>query len=151
VFAVLPVWVVTTGLLLCFRPWYQVLEHLAILALFGWLFTEISLIDFYKVPFTCSFLPGKTNIQFAFWGSIVVLLVLAISFAPFEMQALGSPFLFASLFIALIAIACGLWAFNCRRAESAVLYFEELPEEPITTLGLSWAGGHGSGVFTRPR
>jgi hypothetical protein len=136
-FAVVPVWVVAAGLSLSFKPWYQVLEHLAILALLGCFFTEVSLIGFYKVPFTCSYLPGKSNVQFAFWGSVIVLLVLALSFAPFEMQALGDPFRYACLFISLIAATFGLWALNRHRAKSAVLYFEELPDQLITTLGLS--------------
>ena len=135
--AVLPVWLLTACLSLAIRPWNQVVEHLAILALLGWVFAEISLIGFDKVPFTCSYLPGKSNIQIVFWGSAVVLIVLALSFAPFEMQALGDPLRYASLCIGLGAAACGLWAFNRHRAESAILYFEELPEQPIMTLGLS--------------
>jgi len=82
-------------------------------------------------------LPGKTNIQFAFWGFVVVLIILAVSFAPLEMQALGDPAGYTALCVALIAAATGLWAFNRHRAKSAVLYFEELPEQLITTLGLS--------------
>ena len=136
-FAVLPVWLLTACLSLSFSPWNQVVEHLAVLALLGWFFAEISLVGFYKVPFTCSCLPGKTNIQFAFWGFVVVLFVLVLSFAPFEMQALGDLFRYAGLCIALIAAAFGLWAFNRHRARSAVLYFEELPDQLITRLGLS--------------
>jgi hypothetical protein len=89
------------------------------------------------VPFTCSYLPGKSNVQFAFWGSVIVLMVLAVSFAPFEMQALGDPFRYACLCIFLIAATFGLWVLNRHRAKSAVLYFEELPDQLITTLGLS--------------
>jgi hypothetical protein len=135
-FGVLPVWLVTAGLSLTFRPWHQVAEHLAILALLGWVFAEVSLIGFYKVPFTCSHLPGKTNIQFAFWGFVVVLIALAVSFAPLELQALGDPAGYASLISAIGVTACGLWAFNRHRARSAVLYFEELPDQPIMTLGI---------------
>jgi hypothetical protein len=91
-FAVVPVWLVLALLSLSFRPWHQVVEHLAVLALLGYVFAELSLIGFYKVPFTCSYLPGKSNIQFAFWGLVVVLLVLAVSFAPFEQAALSDPF-----------------------------------------------------------
>jgi hypothetical protein len=136
-FAVLPVWLLTACLSLCFRPWNQVAEHLVILALLGWVFAEISLVGFYKVPFTCSYLPGKTNIQFAFWGFAIVLIVLALSFAPFEMQVLGEPFRYAGLLIVLGVAACGLWTFNRHSADSAVLYFEELPDPVITTLGLT--------------
>jgi hypothetical protein len=135
-FGVLPVWLVAACLALSFRPWNQVLEHLAVLALLGWLFTECSLIGFYKVPFTCSYLPGKSNIQVGFFGLIVVLLMLAISFAPFEQSTLAEPGRFAGLCFALVAAASGLWIFNRHRAKSAVLYFEELPEQLILTLGL---------------
>jgi hypothetical protein len=136
-FAVLPVWLVTACLSLSFRPWHQVVEHLAVLALLGWVIVEISLVGFYKVPFTCSYLPGKTNIQFAFWGFVVVLIALAVSFAPLELQALGNPVGYASLLSVLGVAAFGLLDFNRHRARSAALYFEELPDQPITTLGLS--------------
>jgi hypothetical protein len=40
----------------------------------------------------------------------------------------------------LAAIAAGLWAVNRRQARSAVLHYEELEPEVITTLGIgSWA------------
>ena len=136
-FSALPVWLVSACLSLSFRPWSQVAKHLAVLAVLGWIFSEISLVGFYKVPFTCSYLPGKTNIQFAFWGFVFVLIVLAVSFAPLEMETLGSKLGFAGLGITLIALAFGLWTFNRRRAKSAVLYFEEIPEQLITTLGLA--------------
>jgi hypothetical protein len=58
-----------------------------VLALIGWIFTELSLIDFYKVPFTCSYLPGKSNFQFVFWG-FAVLFVLAVPCAEVELRAL---------------------------------------------------------------
>jgi hypothetical protein len=40
------------------------------------------------------------------------------------------------MFGVLSAVACGLWAFNRHRAQFAVLYYEELSDEVITTLGL---------------
>ncbi|MGB6829731.1 MAG: hypothetical protein WBE41_16910 [Terracidiphilus sp.] len=73
----------------------------------------------------------------AFWTFAFVLTILAVSFAPLEMEALGSPGRYAGLDIGLIASAIGLWAFNTHRTKSAVLYFEELPDPVITTLGLS--------------
>ena len=136
VLCVLPVLVMTALLSLSFRPWTQVAGHLALLAIIGCIFTEISLIGFYKVPFTCSYLPGKSNIQYAFWGVLIILPVLAISFAPFEQQALNNPIRFAWLSALFAAADLGLWTFNRHQAKSAVLYFEELPPEIITTLGL---------------
>jgi hypothetical protein len=136
VLCVLPILTATAFLSLKFRPWSQVAEHLALLALIGCIFTEISLIGFYKVPFTCSYLPGKSNIQFAFWGVVIILPVLGVSFAPFEHQALNDPIRFAWLLALFTATDIALWTFNRHQAKSAVLYFEELPLEIITTLNL---------------
>jgi hypothetical protein len=66
------------------------------------------------------------------------LIVLVVSFAPLEMQALGDPVGYAGLCVVLIVAATALWTLNRHRAKSAVLYFEELPEQLITTLGLSF-------------
>ena len=135
-FAVVPAWLLSALLSLPYRSWQHVAQHLLVLALLGVNFAELSLIGFYKVPFTCSYLPGKSNIQFGFWGFVVVLLILAISFAPFEFAALSDARTYLYLVFGLAAAECGLLAFNRHRARSAELYFEEVPEEPITTLNL---------------
>jgi ABC-type multidrug transport system fused ATPase/permease subunit len=79
----------------------------------------------------------KSNIQLVFWAFFIVCLPLAVSLAEFEQEAFHHPLKFGFMVTALAAVACRLWAFNRHRAESAVHYFEELPEEVITTLGLS--------------
>jgi hypothetical protein len=134
-FAVTPVWLVSACLALDFRPWSQVVGHLTVLALIGWIFTELSLIDFYKVPFTCSYLPGKSNFQFVFWG-FVVLFALAVPCAEVELRALQRSYQYTCMASSLSSVAAGLWTFNRQRARSALLYFEELPEEVLTTLKL---------------
>ncbi len=135
-FAVLPVWIVSACLSLYYRPWYQTAEHLLVLGLLGFAFAELSLIGFYKVPFTCSYLPGKSNFQLSFWAFVFVLLILGVSFAPFEQSVLGEPVHYAELIAVLCAAAFGLWAFNHHRAKAAMLYFEEIPDELITSLRL---------------
>jgi hypothetical protein len=136
-FAVVPVLFLAALLSLSFRPWL-VVGHLAVLALVGWIFVELSLIRFYKVPFTCSYLPGKVHIQVLFWCAMLLAVVFAMSTAQFEMPALDDPLRYAGTTIFLVLTALGLWGFNLRGARSAVIYFEELPPEAITTLGLVW-------------
>ncbi len=133
---VLPWWIVSAALSLWFRPPHQVMEHLAILALLGSVLADLSLIGFSKVPFTCSYLPGKSNIQYVFWFFALAVIPFAASGAKYELHALNHPRELVSLGIGLSVAACGLWAFNRHRAKSGVLYYEELPEEIITTLGL---------------
>jgi hypothetical protein len=135
--AALPAWLLSAGLSLGFRPAGQVAAHLAILALLGWILAELCLVGFYKVPFTCSYLPGKSNIQLVFWAFFIVCVPLALWVADIELDALHHPLKFACLAAVFAAAALGLFSFNRFRAQSAVLYFEELPEEVITTLKLS--------------
>jgi hypothetical protein len=136
-FAVGPVWLLSAALALPFRPIQFVTCHLLILALFGWILVDLCLIGFYKVPFTCSYLPGKSNIQLVFWAFFIVCLPLAISVAEFEQRAFSRPLQFGAMATVFGGVAVGLCAFNRRRAKSAVIYFEELPEDVITTLGLN--------------
>lgn len=134
--AVLPVWLCAALLSLCFRPLYLSAAHLAVLALVGSILADLSLIGVSKIPFACSYLPGKSNIQYMFWGFLILFATVAMLFARYEQRALHHPVQYAWMIGALGAVALGLWAFNRHRAKSAVLYFEELPPEVITTLGL---------------
>ena len=134
--AVVPVGIISALLSLSFRPWHHVAAHLAVLALVGWISTELSLIGLYKVPFTCSYLPGKVHVQVMFGCLLLLLFVFAMLTAEFELPSLNDPFRYVCMMSVLGAVALGLWAFNRHRAKSAVLYFEEIPPEVITTLGL---------------
>lgn len=135
--AVAPTWVISALLSFSFKPLPQVAVHLAVLALVGWLFAELALLGFYKVPFTCSYLPGKVHIQIVLGGFMVVLFTLALTSADYELPALRDPLRCVLMITILAAVTVGLWAFNRSRAKAAVLYFEETPPEAITTLGVS--------------
>ncbi|HWE87335.1 MAG TPA: hypothetical protein VG267_20480 [Terracidiphilus sp.] len=135
-FGVLPTVLVVAALALHFRPWQDVAAHLLIYVLLGFAFVELALFRFDKVPFTCSYLPGKTNVQVLFWGFTLVWIILGGSFGIAEMSALHDLAKYLTMVFALIAIVVGLGAINRVRARTAVLYFEELPQEPITRLGL---------------
>lgn len=134
--AVAPSWVIAALLSIRLRPSHYVAIHLVVLALVGWLFVEISLINFYKVPFTCSWLPGKVHIQVLFGCSLVVLVVFGLTCSELELPALGS--LTRCIFMVLLLAGCciALSRFNNHRARSAQLYFEELEPEVITSLGI---------------
>ena len=136
-FAVTPVCLLSAGLSLRFRPTVQVAGHLTVLALLGCILVEACLIGFYKVPFTCSYLPGKANVQLIFWGSLIVMVTLVIPWVEFEQSALQEANKFGFLVCILVGLALGLFAYNDHRGKSAVIHFEEIPDEVITTLKLS--------------
>ena len=138
-FAVLPVWLISAAFALLYRPITQVAAHLVLLALLGFILADLNLLGFYKVPFTCSYLPGKSNIQFSFWIFILAFVPLTLLGAIRELDALSRPVLYSCIVLTLTAIAAGLQTFNRNRSRSAVLYFEELPEDVLTTLKLTSA------------
>jgi hypothetical protein len=136
VLAVAPILIGSATFSLPFQPWLQVAGHLAVLGLLGVLFTELSLLRFHKIPFTCSVLPGKANVQFAFWAYLLLLIPLTEKSARFEQSALEDPLkYFLALSVVGIA-ALTLWVWNTLQADSAVLNFEELPPAEIMGLGL---------------
>jgi hypothetical protein len=138
--SVTPAWGVAALMGLGFRPLRHVAEHLVVLGLVGWILAELCLIGVSKIPFACSYLPGKTNLQYLFWAFVVIFFPMAMSLANEEMRVLGSPVRYGLLVGILAVIAAVLWAVNRRRARAAVLYYEELEPEVITTLGIgSWA------------
>ncbi|HEY6373854.1 MAG TPA: hypothetical protein VIX37_25000 [Candidatus Sulfotelmatobacter sp.] len=137
-FAVIPTWLISAFLALSFRPLLSAAAHLAVLALVGWIFVELSLVGLNKVPLTCSYLPGKVHIQIVFGCFLLLVSVLAMSTAEFELPALHHPVRYVGMTTFVVAAALGVWIFNRQRAKSGVLYFEELPPEVITTLELVW-------------
>src|SRR5262249_31720271 len=73
--AVVPVWSVTAAACLTLWPSRENAGHLAALALFGIILTDVCLLRFRKIPFTCSWLPGKSRINMAFLAALGLLLV----------------------------------------------------------------------------
>jgi hypothetical protein len=134
---VLPALLVTLVLGWRLRPWEAVAAHLVVLLLAGCLLVEIALFNFEKVPFTCSYLPGKANVQVVFWGAVFIVSLLSVTAALFERGQLLNPWHDAEMF-GTLAIAVGvLRMINWHRSLTAQLYFEEVTPEIITTLGLS--------------
>jgi len=135
--AVVPTTIASAILAMTFRPLHEIAGHLVILLLVGCVLAEFCLVGFYKVPFTCSYLPGKSNVQFVFWAFLVLFVPLAMRFASLEQRALERLPQFLGMSSCLLAIVVALRVFNHWRARSAAIYFEELPAEVITTLRLS--------------
>jgi hypothetical protein len=134
--SVIPILCAVAALALNYRSALQVLGHLVMLALFGTLFVELALIKFDKVPFTCSYLPGKANVQIIFWGAVFVWIILGVLAGTFEMRALHNSVKFAEMAAALVVLIVAVGAYNRVHARSAELYFEEVEPEFVTKLGL---------------
>jgi hypothetical protein len=67
---------------------------------------------------------------------MVLLVVFSLTSAEIEMPALNNPLRYALMISVLMIAAFGLYELNRHRAKSAIIYFEDLPPELITSLGL---------------
>ncbi len=134
--AVMPAWLLSGLLALAYRPWSQIISHLIILAFFGSLVADLCLLNFNKAPFTCSYLPGKSNIQFVFWGAAALLLLLFLlgkklrGRRPVTLARTRRSDLYSC------DSCCVSQMIVLRRTRSAVLYFEDLQPDEITGLKL---------------
>lgn len=140
--ALLPVWIAATALFFWLWPRQIAAEHLALLAALGMCLAELGLFGFHKIPFTCSYLPGKLRLNMA----VVYLALFLISItwgAELEMRALHERALYAAVLVGLVVTAAvARWRTTAEaRSEDAVLRFDEAAEPAIYALDLHRDGG----------
>lgn len=136
-----PIWLISAVFYLSLWPIMQALQHLAVLVLIGIILVEISLFGFRKIPFTCSYLPGKANLHLRLGVYAPLFLLFADRGVAVELWTLQEPEFFGLLVLALVTVA--YWA---RRrtslqatASRAGLIFEDLPEAGVESLSLKGA------------
>jgi hypothetical protein len=134
--AVAPVWAGSTVIFLWLWPWWPAVGHLAALLLLGIVAAEVTLPSFRKIPFTCSYLPGKSNFHLTFWLCVLAFGLVLDHGAVLELRALSHPASYA-IMIAILLVAAG---FARRRTglmtESEALEFEDVPPPAVMGLGL---------------
>jgi hypothetical protein len=137
--AVFPVVAASATLLLWFWPWTTVAEHLLVLVLLGSLLTDISLRGFRKIPFACSYLPGKSKVHLVFWFGVIPLLVAIHSAAEVEQRAMASPLSYWVMAGALAAAAFAarlVTNMSANRREPEI-QFEATASDELVGLGLN--------------
>ncbi len=137
VVALFPVWAFSTMFFLFLWRWRQALGHEAVLVLLGITIIELWLHGFHKIPLTCSYLPGKTNLHITFLLCVMLGLNAIYWSADFELRALSDMPKYLRMIAALGAVASFAWWKRARATSGAVeLQFEEEPPLVITTLGI---------------
>ncbi len=136
--SVFPVLAVSAALLLWFWPCAPVAQHLLVLGLLGSILADVSLKGFQKVPFTCSYLPGKSKVHMVFW--CIVPLVVAIQNATeWERRAMSSPLSYWAMAATLGAAAfAARWVSNASaNRNEPEIQFEESASDELVELGIN--------------
>jgi hypothetical protein len=136
-----PVWMASAGFCFWLWPWRAAAGHLAILALIALILAELCLYGFHKIPFTCSYLPGKSQVHLAILGAVFLLHFLVLSIA-YEPQALEDPARFVPALVGLALVwACARWRTAAHaRSQEAEVQFEEVAAPAVQVLGLNRDG-----------
>ena len=138
--AVAPVWAAFAALFFSIWPWRIAAAYLVALGLVGSILADLCLHGFHKIPFTCSYQPGKANIQFAFWGFLVLLPFTRMA-ANHVWKTLQHPSGRAVIIVSLCALAMAARWRTRRAAKLAdAMQFEEVDEPQIVSLELSTDG-----------
>jgi hypothetical protein len=87
-------------------PWVPALGHFLVMLCLGILLVEVCLYTFPKIPFTCSYLPGKAQIDFVFWACLMLIFRLLNEGAEIESRMLRH-FLSCTGLILIAAIDAG--------------------------------------------
>ncbi|MBV9037448.1 MAG: serine hydrolase [Acidobacteriaceae bacterium] len=139
VLSVVPSWALSAAFLFPLWPWREAAAHLAVLAFLGIILAEFTFDGVQRIPFTCSYLPGKSKLYLTFWLWIFLLVTLIISAALNERKALQSAAATAALLagLGIAALLCILrnnWLADSNFAE---LRYEEVPTDQLLSLDLS--------------
>jgi hypothetical protein len=137
--SVLPVLAASAALLLWFWPWTPAAEHLLVLGLLGSLLADFSLKGFRKIPFTCSYLPGRSKVHMVFWFGIIPLVVAIHKAAELEQRAMANPLSYWAMAVTLGAAAFAARRFTNRSANRSgpEIQFEESASDELVRLGLN--------------
>jgi hypothetical protein len=137
VLSVGPVWLASAAVFLSAWAWRPAVEHLMILGLWGTILAYVSLYGFHKIPFTCSYLPGKSKVNLMFVAAGGLLQAIGFGLA-YELRALRDPASYALLFGILASAAVGCWwrTVALAKSEESVVQFEEEESPAVISLGL---------------
>jgi hypothetical protein len=136
-----PMWILSAVCCFWLWPWRAAAGHLAILALVALILAELCLYGFHKIPFTCSYLPGKSQVHLAILGGFALLWFIILS-VVYERQALADPKLFVPALTGFAVVwACLRWRTTARASEEdAEVQFEEVAAPAVQVLGLNRDG-----------
>src|SRR5580658_8344080 len=138
VLGVIPLFALLLPLHVLFWGWRTALLHMLFGTVVSWLLVEVLLASFEKLPFTCSYLPGKANLKMS-WPLYLFGFTTYVSvFLTLEYWMLQHPVRFVWLAAVVALVQLALFIYRWRVGRDVALVFDEQPEPLVRTLNL-WA------------
>ena len=134
---VAPVALVTCPIYLALWGPRLAFAHTVFWVLMAGMLTELLLCRFHKVPFACSYVPGKANVKLLWPLYALALTAYASWTARLELWLLGSPLWWTVACVTLLA--CLVIVIACRRrafASAPPLRYEEAVDPAVQVLGV---------------
>ena len=138
----LPLWGTFAVFFLVAWPLALALKHLAVLGFAGVIIVERTMQGFRKIPFTCSYLPGRANLKvtLGLYGSLI--LFFAYVGGNIEFLLLQMPRGYLIMIALLLGSAVWAWRARARLAHASYtpIQFEDLPASNLELLDLDREG-----------
>ena len=137
--SVAPVCLGSAALLFSIWPWQAAAKHLVVLALLGTAMAELCLRGTQKLPFTCSYLPGKSNFNVTMVVGVLVILPVLVKVAQIERDSFDNVVGYAAVagLLAVLAIGARWRAQRLAESPEGELQFEETIEPEVFALNLN--------------
>ncbi len=146
---VVPILLAWAALFFSIWPTGPAARHMIILSVAGFLMVQFSLKGFRKIPFACSYLPGKGNIHVKLGLFAIGFLFITSQAIELEYWSLGKTKPYVILLAVLLAMC--VWAYRRNlSATDAEILFDELPPAEIEALNLRDRGPRGGKPIQLP-
>jgi hypothetical protein len=122
-------------------PWRLAAAHLTVLGVLALILVDLCLYGFRKIPFTCSYLPGKSHFHMAFLGGMGLFLLTS-WFAEYEQKSIARSMTYVGFLALLVLVAAVVrrLAAASVQDEDAGVQFEDAMTPAVLTLGLNRDG-----------
>jgi hypothetical protein len=94
------------------------------------------MLEFRKIPFTCSYMPGKANLKVTFGFYICAFSIATVLIAKAAVEAASRPWVFL-LVAGICASALAALAWTRRKADDGPIIYEETHDWQVIKLELS--------------
>ena len=133
--ALAPLFIFLAPLYLMLSVWSQMLLHLSYCAMLSLMLVEMLMFRFPKIPFTCSYLPGKANLRL-YWAPYLFAGLVYLSTAiSLETWLLRQPDRFVAFFLVVAGVLLLSRACQDRwMARHCEFIFEEEPDPAVHSL-----------------